>query len=93
METRSLDEKPGKEKPDINEKSIVDIALVTYLSCQAFKIIRIDKTRDKFKSYFIFENTTELNQAILRFFNKEATVEPNKYHETLRNLKSFARQA
>jgi len=75
-----------------NEKKLTDIALVTYLVCKEFKIKRIEKSKDKFKSYFVFDETPELTEATLKFFNREAEVEPNQYHETLRNLKSYARQ-
>lgn len=85
-----METQPSTEK---KEKSIVDIALVAYLVCEKFKIIRIEKPKDKIKSYFVFENTQELNEAILKFYNKEGSVEPNHFHETLRNLKSYARQA
>ena len=76
-----------------SEKKEVDIALVAYLVCMKFKIIRIDKSNDKTKSFFVFENTPELDQEILKFYNREGSVEPNHFHETLRNLKSYARQA
>jgi hypothetical protein len=75
-----------------NEKKLTDIALVTYLVCENFKIKGIEKSKDKFKSYFVFDETPELAEATLKFFNREAKVEPNQYHETLRNLKSYARQ-
>ncbi len=76
------------------EKSLADIALVTYLVCENFEIVRIDKPKQSTgKSFFVFNSTDELNAAILKFFNKQARVEPNLFHETLRNLKSYARQA
>ena len=76
-----------------NERKLPDIGLVTYLVCEEFKIKRIEKSKDKFKSFFVFDETPELETAILKYFNKEARVEPNLYHETLRNLKSYARQS
>ncbi len=77
---------------EVQERKFPDIGLVTYLVCEKFKIKRIDKSKDKFKSFFVFDSTPELEEHILMYFNKEARVEPNLYHETLRNLTSYARQ-
>lgn len=72
------------------EKKLTDIALVTYLVCENFKIKKIE--RHKFKSLFIFDETKELKEAMLIFFNHEARVDPLKFSETLRNLKSLIKQ-
>jgi len=73
-----------------NEKRITDIALVTYLRCIGMEFKRVD--RRQFKSTFIFEASPQLEEEMNRFFNHQATVDPLKYSETLRNLKSFVRQ-
>jgi len=78
---------------EVKDRKLADIALVTYLVCMDFKIKKIEKSKDKFKSFFCFEETPELKEAILKFFNREASVEPNQYHETLRNLKSYAKMS
>jgi len=73
-----------------NEKRITDIALVTYLRCIGVEHKRID--RRQFKSTFLFDASPELEEETNKFFNHKATVDPLKYSETLRNLKSFVRQ-
>jgi hypothetical protein len=73
-----------------NEKRITDIALVTYLRCIGMEFLRVD--RRQFKSTFIFAASKELEDETNKFFNHQATVDPLKYSETLRNLKSFVRQ-
>jgi hypothetical protein len=76
--------------PEKNEKELSDIAMVSYLACQEHKILRIRKQGDK--SWFIFENTEALETDMMKFLNREATVDPLKFNETLRNLKSLAKQ-
>ncbi len=75
----------------VKDKELSDIALVSYLACREHKIKQIKKERDK--SWFCFENTPELEKDIMAFLNREASVDPLKFSETLRNLKSLARQS
>ncbi len=75
---------------DKKDKELSDIALVSYLACQDHKIKKIKKAGEK--SWFIFEDTPELEKDIMAFLNREATVDPLRFSETLRNLKSLARQ-
>ena len=77
---------------EMKERKLSDIALVTYLVCEGFKIKRIEKDRNKIKSLFVFDETQELKDATLTYFNREAKIEPIQFSETLRNLKSYARQ-
>ena len=72
------------------EKELSDIALVSYLACRDYKIKKIRKDREK--SWFCFEDTESLEKDIMAFLNREATVDPLRFSETLRNLKSLARQ-
>lgn len=84
-------EKPSIENDEKkNERRLTDIALVAYLVCESFKMIRIDKRKDK--SDFYFEESGELEQATLSYFNHEAKVDPLRFNETLRNLRSYAKQ-
>jgi hypothetical protein len=80
----------NKQAEKNTEKQLSDIALVSYLACREFQIKRIRKTGEK--SWFIFEQTEELEKEILDFMNRKATVDPLKFAETLRNLKSLAKQ-
>ena len=74
-----------------NEKGLSDIALVSYLVTKDFKILRITKKGEK--AIFYFEPTPVLEGEILAYFNGEAIVNPAKFCETLRNLKSYSRAA
>ncbi len=89
-------EKLSTEKDEKNEIKLTDIALVAYLVCEGFKMSRIDRKRDKgtslTKSDFYFEENNELEKATLNFFNHEAKVDPLMFSETLRNLRSYAKQ-
>jgi len=77
----------GEEKP--GEKELADIALVSYLACKGHKIKKIK--RGKGKSLFVFDDTESLEADIMAYLNREATVDPLKFHETMRNLKSQAK--
>jgi hypothetical protein len=74
----------------IGEKKLTDIALVAYLASKGYKMSRIDKGRDK--SVFYFEDVDDIEKEILKYFNHEALVDPLKFSETLRNLRSYAKQ-
>ena len=75
----------------VKYKELSDIALASYLSCREHKIKRIRK--DKEKSWFCFDESPELEKDIMTFLNRDAVVDPLRFHETLRNLKSLARQS
>lgn len=81
-------EKQSTEKDD--ERRLTDIALVAYLVCEGYKMLRIDRRKDK--SDFYFENSSEIEVATLKYFNHEAKVDPLRFSETLRNLRSYAKQ-
>jgi hypothetical protein len=72
------------------DKELSDIALVSYLACRDHKIKKIRKEKEK--SWFCFEDTIALEEDTMAFLNREATVDPLRFSETLRNLKSLARQ-
>lgn len=81
------------DKKIIDERKFSDISLVAYLVCEGFKMTRIERTatRDS-KSYFYFEDVATLEQTALNYFNHEAKVDPLRFSETLRNLRSYAKQ-
>lgn len=78
------------------DKKLTDISLVAYLSCAkenggpGLKIKKIQKDRDK--SIFWFESDEFLEKETLKYFNHEARVDPLNFSETLRNLRSYAKQ-
>jgi Domain of unknown function (DUF5659) len=76
---------------DGHNRKLTDISLVTYLNCKGFKIKRIRKLGDQ--SFFYFEESKELDEEMLRFFNHEGLVDPLYFAEMLRNLKGLAKQA
>lgn len=83
----------------ILEKKITDIGFVAYLTCEdsvnnfpALRIKRKERERNRNRSIFIFDETLEFEAKSMKYFNHEAKVDPLQFHETLRNLKSYARQ-
>jgi hypothetical protein len=74
-----------------HNRKLTDISLVAYLNCKGFKIKKVEKLGDQ--SFFYFEESKELNEEMLRFFNHEALVDPLYFAEMLRNLKGLAKQA
>ena len=72
-------------------KDLTDISLVAYLVCQGMKMQKIERV-SKDKSIFWFEKTENLENETLKFFNHEAKVDPLQFSETLRNLRSYAKQ-
>jgi len=73
----------------LTEKKLTDISLVAYLVSQGFKIKRIDRRKDK--SIFIFDESETLEEEALKYFNHEAQIDPLKFSEQLRNLRSYAK--
>ena len=78
------------DRLESKEKRITDIGLATYLSCIGMAFKKIE--RSKFKSSFVYDTKPELQEETDKYFNHKALVDPLKYSETLRNLKSFVRQ-
>lgn len=66
-----------------------DMALCAFLIYSNFKIQSLErKPRDK-RCYFVFQNTTELEKKINSFFQHETQVEPIKYFNSLREVKTI----
>ena len=72
-------------------KRLNDIGLVSFLTCKGFKIDKTERQKDN-KLVFMFESDDKLEKAILEYYNHEAQIDPLKFNETLRNLKSLAKQ-
>ena len=70
-------------------KRLSDISLVAYLSTIGHKIIELQPGR---KYFFVFEVSSKLEEDILKYFNKAATVDPHTYSNTLRDLKGLILQ-
>lgn len=83
-------DKQFTEKTEKVEKGLTDISLVAYLVSIGIKMERISKGKDK--STFYFDQTDRLEHEILKYFNNNANVNPLKFSETLRNLRSYAKQ-
>jgi hypothetical protein len=79
------------EYGDGHNRKLTDISLITYLNCKGFKIKRIRKLGNQ--SFFYFEESNELDEEMLRFFNHEALVDPLYFSEMFRQLKNLAKQA
>ncbi|MFB0507443.1 MAG: DUF5659 domain-containing protein [Thermodesulfobacteriota bacterium] len=69
------------------EKSLSDLALAAFLSSRGYEILGI-KGNGK-KSLFVFEDTPQLEQDVLKYFNRQGMVDALTYGEVLRNLKAL----
>ncbi len=70
--------------------STADIALSAVLKIKEFKLTRIN--RDSGKTFFVFEDKPDRSDLVMRFVNREMLVEPIRFMEEIRNLKSLTRQ-
>ena len=66
-----------------------DLVLSALLKVNDFKLLRLD--RDGKKSVFVFEEKEERPEIVMRFINRAMTVEPIRFMEEIRNLKSLTR--
>ncbi len=71
------------------EREISDLTLAAFLSNQKHQIIRIEPRNGR--SVFIFQSTPQLQRDEMRFFNREGSVEPLTFAETLRYFKAAVR--
>jgi|GEM_PF-1418699 len=83
-------EKNGSYEKVSDDRELTDIALVAYLVTLGLKIMKIDRKIGK--SIFHFLDTQNLEAETLKYFNHEAKVDPLQFSETLRNLRSYAKQ-
>jgi len=70
-----------------NEKALSDLALAAFLSSKGYEILSIRGNGSK--SFFVFEDSPELEQDMLRYFNRQGMVDALTYGEVLRNLKAL----
>lgn len=68
--------------------STSDIALSAALKINDFKLLRVNRDGSN-KAVFVFEDKPERPETVMRFANRELTVEPLRFMEEVRNLKSF----
>ncbi len=71
------------------EREIADLTLAAFLSSQKHQIIRIEPRNGR--SVFIFQSTPQLQRDEIRFFNREGSVEPLTFAETLRYFRAAVR--
>ena len=69
------------------EKTLSDLALAAFLSSKGYEILGIRENGRK--SLFVFEDTPELEQDVLKYFNRQGMVDALTYGEVLRNLKAL----
>ncbi len=71
------------------EREIFDLTRAAFLSSQKHQIIRIEPRNGR--SVFVFHSTPQLQRDEIRFFNREGSVEPLAFAETLRYFKAAVR--
>jgi hypothetical protein len=71
-------------------REISDLGLSSFLCVSNFKILSIKSVGRK--SVFIFEESEDLEKAILGYFNHSAKVDPLSFYEQTRNLKALSVQ-
>ncbi len=71
------------------EREIADLVLASFLSSLKHQIIRIEPRNGR--SFFIFKFTPQLQRDEIRFFNREGSVEPLTFAETLRYFRAAVR--
>jgi uncharacterized protein (UPF0332 family) len=64
-----------------------DFYLSAYLLTKNYKLI--EHTRTKGMTTFVFESTNEIHDAVAEYYTMNATVEPMKYGNSIRALKSI----
>jgi hypothetical protein len=69
---------------------ISDLGLSSYLCVSGYKILFIKPIGRK--SIFVFEESGNLERAILTYFNRSGKVDPLSFYEQLRNLKALCVQ-
>lgn len=69
-------------------KKLTDLNLSAFLNVTGHKLLGVEGNGRQ--GFFIFQDTPELERDTMRFFNREAFVEPLTFGEALRNLKALA---
>lgn len=74
-----------------NTRVIADLAMSVYLNLAGHPLQGIQRLDGR--GGFVFTQSEALERDILRYLNREATVEPLSFAEGLRNLKAAVRAA
>ena len=69
-------------------KSISDLPLSAFLSVLGHQVLKIEGYGQR--TFFVFEETDQLEKDCLDYFNRRAKVEPLAFSEVLRNFKALA---
>lgn len=64
-----------------------DFYLSAYLLTTGYKLI--EHTRKQGITTFVFESTNDIHDAVAEYYTMNATVEPMKYGNSIRSLKSI----
>jgi hypothetical protein len=67
--------------------SNADFYLSAYLLTKNYKLI--EHTRTQGLTTFVFESTNDINDAVAEYYSMNAKVEPMKYGNSIRTLKSI----
>ena len=67
-----------------------DIVLSAVLKISGFRLLHV--RRDGSKAIFVFEDKLERPEIVMRLVNREMKIEPLRFMEEIRNLKSLTRQ-
>ena len=67
-----------------------DIHQACYLKCSGFDMI--GTTKDKSKIFFMFEDSQELKDSLLSYYNRKSRVEPINYKVELETLKTIVKK-
>lgn len=68
-----------------------DLPLVAFLRLNNYSISKIQR-EDGGRAFFTLEDDSKRETLVLKFFNRETTIEPLSYLDQIRNLKSLIRQ-
>jgi len=68
-----------------------DLSLVAFLKLQNYAVLRIDHQNGG-RASFTLQDQTGREELVLRFFNRETTIEPLGFLDQIRNLKALIRQ-
>ena len=69
-------------------KKVADLTLAAFLQTEGHKLQGVKG--DGHKAFFLFNDTPKLERDTLRYYNKEALVDPFSFGEILRNFKGLA---
>lgn len=74
-----------------NTFSTDSFVLASYLLCESFKLISINRDNPK-RMIFVFEDSDQRGSLVELFFSYRAQVEPNRFYSAQRNLKQMIYQ-